>query len=104
MATIEKSQKVDWSKYTSGIPTPPPPASDPTQTLLPTRSPLLRFPTPYIPGIFPSSDNLLGYHLGGMMPQYRIPVPSQASAQGAGGTTNTSVIASSSSSTSTNNP
>jgi hypothetical protein len=75
----------------------------PQQALMPTRNPMMRFASPYLPGIFPSSDSLVGYHIGGKAPQYRIPVPAQAPAQGAGSTSTTTTIVTSSSST-TNNP
>jgi hypothetical protein len=104
MPTIEDTLNIDLSNYTS-VPSPPPAESMPQQTLLPARNPMLRFSSPYLPGIFPSSDNLVGYHIGGKAPQYRIPVPAQAPAQGAGSTsTSAVVISSSSSSTITNNP
>ena len=82
---------------------PPPAESMPTQGLMPTRNSMMRFTAPYLPGTFPSTDNLTGYHVGGKNPQYRIPVPAQAPAQGAGSTSTSSVVISSSSST-TNNP
>jgi hypothetical protein len=102
MPKIEDTLNIDLSNYTS-VPAPPPAESMPTQGLLPTRNPMMRFASPYLPGIFPSSDNLIGYHIGGKAPQYRIPVPAQAPAQGAGSTSTSSVVVTSSSST-TNNP
>jgi hypothetical protein len=103
MPRIEDTLNIDLSNYTSVPPTPPPAESMPTQGLMPTRNPMMRFASPYLPGIFPSSDNLVGYHIGGKAPQYRIPVPAQAPAQGAGSTSTTTTIVTSSSST-TNNP
>src|ERR1700728_196976 len=104
MGTISESQKINLSNYTDAAPSPPPAASMPEPILLPTRNSALRFTAPYLPGTFPSSDNLTGYHIGGSVPQNRIPIPSQAAAQGAGASTSTAVISSSSSSTTTNNP
>lgn len=73
MPSISDRIGTDLSGY---MPAAPPPATQQQeQPLLPTRSPLLRFPAPYLAGTFPSSDTLLGYHLGGQIPQWRIPVP-----------------------------
>jgi hypothetical protein len=102
MPTIAESTGTDISGYTYTLPGPPATQFQ-DQPLLPTRDSKLRFTPPYLPGIFPSSDALLGYHLGGMMPQYRIPVPPQATAQGASTSTATAIVTTSSSS-STNNP
>jgi len=98
MATIEQATNVDTSGYTRTLPVPA--ESKPEQLLLPVRDSKLRFSAPYLPGTFPSSDTLLGYHLGGMIPQYRIPVPPGATAGGAGGTTNNNVLINTSNSSS----
>jgi hypothetical protein len=103
MPKIEDALGIDLSNYTSVPPSPPPAESMPHSGLMPTRNPMMRFTAPYLPGTFPSSDNLTGYHIGGKAPQYRIPVPAQAPAQGAGSTNATTTIVTSSSST-TNNP
>ena len=92
---------VDTSGYVSAPARPE--ASEPVQQLMPARDSQLRFSAPYLPGTFPSSDTLRGYHIGGIIPQWRIPVPAQANAQGAGTTTSTA-RSTSSSSTTTNNP
>lgn len=81
--------------------TPPPANSQLEQPLLPVRDSKLRFSAPNIPGSFPSSDTLIGYHMGGMIPQWRIPTaPTQTSASSSTSTAATVV----SSSTTTNNP
>jgi hypothetical protein len=103
MPRIEETLNVDRSRYTSVPPSPPPSQTMPEPSPLPVRSSLLRFTSPYLPGTFPSSDNLTGYHIGNKAPQYRIPVPAQAPAQGAGSTGTTTTIVTSNSST-TNNP
>jgi hypothetical protein len=102
MPKIQDTLDIDLSGYTS-VPAPPPAESMPHSGLLPTRNPLMRFAAPYLPGTFPSSDNLTAYHIGGKAPQYRITVPAQAPAQGAGSTGTTTTIVTSNSST-TNNP
>ena len=67
---------------------------------MPARSPLLRASAIYIPGTFPSTDSLTGYHIGGVIPQFRSPLPPPASAQGASGTTNINANINASNSTS----
>lgn len=94
---------LDTTGFSRMLP-PRPEASEPEQRLQPFRDSTLRFSAPYLPGSFPSSDTLRGYHLGTQIPQWRIPVPSQASAQGAGTSTATATTTTSSSSTTTNNP
>lgn len=101
MATIEQATSVDTTGFTRTLPANPP-ASESEQKLLPSRDSMLRFSAPFLPGTFPSSDTLRGYHLGGMIPQYRVPVPAQASAGGAGATTSTTTVTTTS--TVTNNP
>jgi hypothetical protein len=93
---------IDTSGYQ---PVSPPSSQQQDQPLLPTRDSKLRFSAPNIPGAFPSSDTLTGFHLGGMIPQYRIPTaPTQT------GTSTTSTVATSvvttggGGSTTTNNP
>jgi hypothetical protein len=103
MNSLEKSLQVDVSGYERVAPHEPPlAASEPTRALLPVRDVLERSPVPTIPGTFPSSDALRSYHLGGMVPQSRAPMPAPASAQGAGGTQITNVVSTSTSSTTTN--
>ena len=92
---------VDTSGY-QPIVVPPPSNAQLEQPLLPVRDSKIRFSAPNIPGSFPSSDTLIGYHLGGQIPQYRIPVPPSQTSGGA--STATASIVSSSSSTTTNNP
>ena len=96
---IKEMIGVDLSGY---IPAPvtPPPNFQAEQSLLPARSPLLRATAIYIPGTFPSSDSLTGYHIGGVIPQFRSPLPPPASAQGAGSTTNINANINASNSTS----
>jgi hypothetical protein len=94
---------VDMSSFERVSSQTPPPDFQPDKSMLPPRDSRLRFTAPYLPGIFPSSDNLISFHLGGKIPQYRIPVPAQAAAQGAATTSTSTAIVSSSSST-TNNP
>jgi hypothetical protein len=65
---------VDTSGY-APVTVPPPSNAQLEQPLLPVRDSKLWFSAPNIPGAFPSSDTLIGYHLGGQIPQYRIPVP-----------------------------
>lgn len=102
--TVEESLKIDTSHFTRIVPDVPSPTS-PEQDLLPGRDPHLRFTAPFLPGIFPSSDTLRGFHLGGKIPQFRIPVPPQSPAQGAGSSKTTVVAGSGSgSTTTTNNP
>lgn len=101
MPAIDQLQDVDFTGYTRQLPEPPA-ASEPAKRLLPERDSTLRFSAPFLPGTFPSSDTLRGFHLGSIIPQYRIPIPPAASAQGASSTTSATVVTSSS--TSTNNP
>ena len=94
---------VDTSGY-KPVAVPPPSNAQLEQPLLPVRDSKLRFSAPNIPGAFPSSDTLIGYHLGGQYPQYRIPVPP---AQTGGSTTTTSTgtaIVSGGGTSTTNNP
>jgi len=100
--TIEESTQIDTSKYERRLPSPPP-ASEPSKSLMPDRDALQICSMPVIPGSFPSSDNIRDFHLGGSVPQQRSPLPPPISAQGAG-TNSTSIVTSSASSTSTNNP
>jgi hypothetical protein len=94
---------VNTSGY-STVPAPPPSNVQIEQPLLPVRDSKLRFSAPNIPGSFPSSDTLIGYHLGGMIPQWRIPTVPTQSSSGSGATTTTTVISSSSSSSTSNPP
>ena len=98
---IASHLNINTSGYT---PVASPPATQlQEQPLIPTRSPLLRFSAPNIPGSFPSFDTLTGYHMGGKIPQWRIPtVPTQTGATSSSTAAAPTVI--SSSSTSTNNP
>lgn len=78
---------------------PPPVSQQQEQPLLPVRDSKLRFSAPNIPGAFPSSDTLIGYHLGGMIPQWRIPTaPNQS---GSSSTTSTATVISTGSGSST---
>lgn len=101
MNSLERALQVDTSKYERVVPQEPA-ASEPTRALLPVRDVLERSPVPTIPGTFPSSDALRSYHLGGMVPQSRAPMPAPASAQGAGGTQITNVVTTTSGGTTTN--
>ena len=95
---------VDTTGY---APIAPPPASTQQleQPLLPVRDSKLRFSAPNIPGSFPSSDTLIGYHLGGMIPQWRIPTaPSQSGSSTSTSTGGTVVISGGGSSTTTTSP
>ena len=84
---------IDTAGYSPVQAAPPPSTQQLEQPLMPTRNPFLRFSAPNIPGSFPSSDTLRGFHLGGQIPQYRIPVSPAASASGTGSTTsNVAVI------------
>lgn len=102
MPPIKDRVGLDLEGYIPASPASPP-DFQPEQSLLPRRSPLLRASAIYIPGTFPSSDSLTGYHIGGVIPQFRSPLPPPAAAQGAGGTTNinANINASSSSSITT---
>lgn len=107
MPPINTRTGVDTSGYIpeSQVAAPPPSAQAlPEKPLLPTRSSILRFSAPYLPGTFPSSDTLTGFHLGSLIPQFRVPVPAPVQAGGAGTSTTTFASTSSSSSTTTNNP
>jgi len=101
MNSLERALQVDTSKYERVVPQEPA-ASEPTRALLPVRDVLERSPVPTIPGTFPSSDALRSYHLGGMVPQSRAPMPAPASAQGAGGTQITNVVSTTTSGGTTN--
>lgn len=90
---------IDTSGYQ---PVPPPSQQQQEQPLLPTRSPLLRFSAPYLASTFPSSDTLVGFHLGSQIPSWRIPVPPMTT--GSSSSTTTSTVVTSSSSSTTNNP
>ncbi len=97
---IEDRVGLDLSGYAPA--TPPPVSQQQEQPLLPVRDSKLRFSAPNIPGSFPSSDTLIGYHMGGMIPQWRIPTaPTQS---GSSTTTSAATVISSGSSTTTNNP
>jgi hypothetical protein len=102
MNSLERALQVDTSKYERVVPQEPA-ASEPTRALLPVRDVLERSPVPTIPGTFPSSDALRSYHLGGMVPQSRAPMPAPASAQGAGGTQITNVVSTTTSGGTTTN-
>jgi hypothetical protein len=98
---IASHLNVNTSGYTPVV--SPPATQLQEQPLIPTRSPLLRFSAPNIPGSFPSFDTLTGYHMGGKIPQWRIPtVPTQTGTSSS--STSTAATVFSSSSTSTNNP
>src|SRR5271168_329626 len=86
---------------TSGYVSAPPPAStqQQEQPLLPVRDSKLRFSAPNIPGAFPSSDTLTGFHMGGMIPQWRIPTAPNQITGNLATTASGTVISSSSSST-----
>lgn len=88
------------ANYSPAPVSPPPPTQlSPEASLVPIRNPLLRFTAPYIAGTFPSSDTLTGFHLGGKIPQFRVPIPPTSQSAGTTTTTNTTVVNSSSSST-----
>jgi hypothetical protein len=96
MPPIKSMIGVDMSGYTPA----PPPDFQPERSLLPARDPTLRFSAPFLPGTFPSSDTLRGFHLGGVIPQWRIPIPASPSG-GSGGSSSSAAIISTSSSTTT---
>jgi hypothetical protein len=81
--------------------TPPASSQQQEQPLLPVRDSKLRFSAPNIPGSFPSSDTLIGYHMGGMIPQWRIPTAPTQQSSSTSSTAKTTVV---STSTTTNNP
>lgn len=101
--TIAESLQVDTSKYERMSP-PPLPASEPSKALIPDRDAIQICSMPVIPGSFPAFDNIRDFHLGGLIPQQRSPLPPPISAQGAGTTGNTIVNTSSSSSATSNPP
>ena len=106
MSNISDRTGVDTSRY-APVAIPPPSNAQLEQPLLPVRDSKLRFSAPNIPGAFPSSDTLLGYHLGGQIPQYRIPVPpSQTGGTSTATSFGTAIVTGggTSSSTTTNNP
>ena len=100
MPPIKDLTGINLEGYQRVLPQQPPAAFDSENSLLPRRSPLLRASAIYIPGTFPSSDSLTGYHIGGVIPQFRSPLPPPASAGGAGGTTNINANINASNSTS----
>jgi hypothetical protein len=103
MNSLERALQVDVSGYHRETSQEPPAVSEPTRALLPIRDVVERSPVPTIPGTFPSSDALRSYHLGGLIPQTRAPMPAPASAQGAGGTQVTNVVSTTTSSGTTTN-
>lgn len=104
MPSVKDTLNADLSNYVDA-PSPPPTSLDTALSLAPVRDHRLRFSAPYLPGTFPSTDTLTGYHLGGKIPQYRMPVPAPPSAGGAGGSSSSGVFTTSSTSTiTTNNP
>ncbi len=94
--------QIDVSGYYRVTPNEPS-ASEPTHALLLRRDVVERSPVPVLPGTFPSSDALRSYHLGGMVPQTRAPMPAPATAQGAGGTQITNVVSTTTGSATTTN-
>lgn len=92
---------IDTSNYQ---PVPPASTSQLEQPLLPTRDSKLRFSAPNIPGAFPSSDTLTGFHLGGQIPQYRIPTAPTQTGSVSTSTVATSVVTTGGGGTTTNNP
>lgn len=104
MPSISESQNVDLAGFTRVLPFTPPANFQSDQSMLPKRSPTVRFSAPFLPNIFPSSDTIRDNALGGQIPQTRIPVPPQVN-NGSGSTIARSIaISSSSSSTGTSNP
>lgn len=102
MDTLERALNRDTTGYEPAEHIPPP-ASQPEQTLFPQRNTIQICSLPNLPGIFPSTNNILDYYIGGKAPQQRAPLPAPTTAGGAG-TTNSTVVVSSSSSSTTNNP
>ena len=102
MTAIKDAINVDTSNFVrAGEPTPI--SHEIEEYLLPPRNVIQICSSPNIPGIFPSTNNIIDFHIGGKVPQYRAPLPAPVSTQGTS-TTTSSVVSSSSSSTSTNNP
>lgn len=106
MPSISESQNIDLAKFERTLPTPPANFQS-DQSMQPRRDSTERFNAAPIPGIiFSSSDQLRGFHLGGVVPQWRTILPppnNNAGGSTSGGTTVVS-SSSSSSSTGTNNP
>jgi hypothetical protein len=93
MPTINQSTEFDTSNYERIMPQIPPVSSE-AESLLPRRSVIQVCSLPYIPGIFPSTNNIIDFHLGGKIPHCRAPLPAQTPAQGTGMSTTKTVIAS----------
>lgn len=105
MPSIEESQTIDLSKFERALPSPPPNFQS-DQSMQPRRDSTARFNAAPIPGlIFSSPDQLRGYHLGSVIPQWRTILPPPNNNSGSGTSGGTTVVSSSgSSSSSTNNP
>jgi hypothetical protein len=104
MDTLSQALGIDTSGYKRAD-TSPPPESQPQATLFPARNVIQICSLPNLPGIFPSTNNIWDYHLGGLVPQFRAPLAAPTNAQTTTGTTTTiATSTTSSSSTTTNNP
>lgn len=102
MPSIEQSQQIDLAKF-ERMPTPHANFQS-DQSMQPRRDSTGRFNAAPIPGIiFSSPDQLRGFHLGGIIPQWRTILPPPNNNAGGSSTGGTTVV-SSSSSGSTNNP
>lgn len=102
---METDEQGNLPGYTRVVPASPPANFEPGQSLAPPRDSTARFNAAPIPGlIFSSPDQLRGFHLGGMIPQYRTILPAQNNNSGTSSGTATSVVTSGGSSGGTSNP
>lgn len=105
MPTIEQAIVGDTTGY-KRLENPPPPTHRIEEYDLPPRNVVQICSLPYLPGIFPSTNNIIDFYAGGKIPQFRAPLAPTAPSQGSATSTSTTAttVTSSSSSTTTNNP
>jgi hypothetical protein len=106
MPTIDEATKRDTTGY-ARIGGPSVPSHQIEEYDLPPRNVVQICSLPYLPGIFPSTNNIIDFYAGGKIPQFRAPIAPIAPSQGSATTTTfatTTTATSSSSTTTTNNP
>lgn len=103
MATIQEAINRDTSGY-ARLEKAPPLSPEVAEYLLPPRNVIQICSLPNLPGIFPSTNNIIDFHVGGKVPQFRAPLAPPQSTQGTSTTATSVITTSSSSSSSTNNP
>jgi hypothetical protein len=99
MATIQEAINRDTSGYTRQD-NPSTPAHQIEEYMLPPRNVIQICSLPNLPGIFPSTNNIIDFHVGGKVPQFRAPLAAPVTSQGSS-TTTTAVITATSSGGST---